>query len=250
VEIDEHIESLRVEGDLLAAAVAQAGPDAPVPTCPDWLVRDLVHHTGTVHRWATDIVATPRATPPSDDEFAVILGPMPSDRALVDWFRDGHATLVDALRAAARDVDCWSFLAAPSPLAFWARRQDHETGMHRVDAQSAVGTIDSLPAAVAADGIDELLTCFVTRRGARLRSDTPRSLLVAPEDVDAAWRVEIADAVTTTRGAAQPADCTIRGAATDLHRLLWNRAGRDEVTVEGDATLLDLWRERVTIRSS
>ena len=32
---------------------------------------------------------------------------------------------------------CFAFLPAPSPLAFWARRQAHETGIHRADVESA-----------------------------------------------------------------------------------------------------------------
>lgn len=40
-------------------------------------------------------------------------------------------------RWAAGYVDCWTFLDAPSPLAFWARRQAHETAIHRADAQLA-----------------------------------------------------------------------------------------------------------------
>jgi hypothetical protein len=31
---------------------------------------------------------------------------------------------------------------------------------------------------------------------------------------------------------------------------LWNRASRDEVQVEGDSTVLDLWQEKMQIRWS
>jgi len=40
------------------------------------------------------------------------------------------------LASAPPDLDCLTFLAAPSPLAMWARRQAHETAIHRVDAES------------------------------------------------------------------------------------------------------------------
>jgi len=47
------------------------------------------------------------------------------------------------------------------------------------------------------------------------------------------------------------ADCTVTGAASDLYLLLWNRRPLDQrVTVEGIAGVLDLWRERATIRWS
>ena len=54
MEIATHIDALRTQGELMAlAAGAGAGPDDPVPSCPEWTVRDLVRHLGGVHRWAT-----------------------------------------------------------------------------------------------------------------------------------------------------------------------------------------------------
>ncbi|MER6969360.1 maleylpyruvate isomerase N-terminal domain-containing protein, partial [Streptomyces halstedii] len=53
----EHVETLDREGRLLCAAAEAAGVDAEVVTCPGWRIRDLVRHTGMVHRWATAFVA-------------------------------------------------------------------------------------------------------------------------------------------------------------------------------------------------
>src|SRR4029077_16446861 len=39
MDTSEHIAALQREGALLAAAAASAGPDAEVPTCPEWRVR-------------------------------------------------------------------------------------------------------------------------------------------------------------------------------------------------------------------
>lgn len=52
-----YVEILDREGALLAEAAETAGSDAEVPTCPGWRVRDLLRHTGMVHRWATAFVA-------------------------------------------------------------------------------------------------------------------------------------------------------------------------------------------------
>jgi hypothetical protein len=52
VEITEHIDALRGQGDLLADAAERAGLDASVPPCPSWQVKDLLRHTGYIHRWA------------------------------------------------------------------------------------------------------------------------------------------------------------------------------------------------------
>ena len=45
MEIGEHIDALRDEGDLMARAIVAAEPGAPIPTCPEWTMRDLVTHT-------------------------------------------------------------------------------------------------------------------------------------------------------------------------------------------------------------
>src|ERR1051326_790516 len=62
-EVAGYIGALRREGELLAAAAERAGMGAAVPSCPDWTVRDLLKHTGYVHRWATDIVSRGLARP-------------------------------------------------------------------------------------------------------------------------------------------------------------------------------------------
>ena len=102
MEVSEHIDALRAEGELMAKAAATAGADAAVPTCPDWTMRDLVRHTGVVHRWATVHVAEARTSPAETVEEA--LGDGPDDASLVDWFREGHAALVDALSSVVRTL--------------------------------------------------------------------------------------------------------------------------------------------------
>lgn len=245
MQVAEHIAELCQDGELMAKAAAAVERNAPISTCPEWTMRDLVLHMGQVHRWARAHVAG-QLTDPVEDASAII-GPAPDDAELVDWFRDGHQALVDALENADPDLECWTFLAAPSPLAFWARRQCHETGIHRADAESASGPISTFPRAIAADGIDELLRCFATRPGGRLRSETPRTLLVRATDTSDEWLVRITDKVETEHAGGE-ADCTVSGPASDLHLLLWNRGGVDALAVDGDRSLLDLWRDSVTIR--
>src|SRR5271157_6115167 len=109
MEVAEHIETLRVEGTRLAAVAAAAGLDAPVPSCPGWLVRDLVRHQGGVHRWATEVIARTRAEPWNVDLDEVV-GSWPPDTALLEWFAAGHRALVDSLASADPGLECWTFL--------------------------------------------------------------------------------------------------------------------------------------------
>lgn len=169
--IADHVAVLASEGALMRAAVARGDLDGVVPSCPDWTVRELARHLGRVHRWAAANVELARPTPLTDEEQEAAWGAMPSDGELADWYRDAHARLISALTAAPADIACWSFLPAPSPLAFWARRQAHETAIHRIDAQQATGAVDPVPADFALDGIDELLCGFYGRPGRRLRSE-------------------------------------------------------------------------------
>ncbi|WP_217169463.1 maleylpyruvate isomerase family mycothiol-dependent enzyme [Streptomyces sp. AC512_CC834] len=235
-----YVEILDREGALLAAAAEAAGSDAEVPTCPGWQVRDLLRHTGTIHRWAAAFVAEGHTGPRPEGGLPDLDG-----APLLDWFRQGHGRLVDTLAGAAPDVRCWHFLPAPSPLAFWARRQAHETTGHRFDAESARG---GAPTGVgvdfAVDGIDELLCGFHARPKSAVRSEEPRTLRVRATDApDAVWTVRLsAQPPVTVRDGAGDADCELSGPAAQLYSALWNRRAFPEVT--GDGSLAALWRER------
>jgi uncharacterized protein (TIGR03083 family) len=249
LKITEHIDALQREGRLLAAAATRTELDAPIPTCPDWRMRDLVRHVGGVHRWATGYVGD-RRTEVWDVDLDDIVGTWPADLDLIDWFREGHTRLVHTLASAPPDLDCFTFLAAPSPLAMWARRQAHETAMHRVDAESPGSTITKFPPTFAADGVDELLSCFITRPRPRRapKVSSPRSIQVHTTDTGDDWHIQIGleDVVTSSRSS--PADCTITAAAGDLYLFLWNRRSDAGISVDGDRDLLAMWRKDFQIR--
>src|SRR2546421_64206 len=157
---------------------------------------------------------------------------------------------IDALRREGgllADAAARAGLAAPSPLAFWARRQAHETAIHRADADSATGPIPGYPADFAVDGVDELLCAFMTRSGGRLRSGTPVRLHVHATDADAHWTVHIGPGTVHTERTSGDADCHLRASASDLYLALWNRRGTDDLDVTGDRGVLDLWRTRATV---
>ncbi len=254
MNIAEHITALDSAGQRLAAAAAEAGQDAAVPSCPDWVVRDLVRHQGGVHRWATGYVGE-RRTELWDVDMEDVVGDWPADGDLIDWFDDGLATLVQTLTDADPDLDCFTFLAAPSPLAMWSRRQAHETTVHRVDAELAAGWAPtSVPVPFAADGVDELLSCFITRPGGRLRADPARRLRVSCTDDPGDWLVMIGPDRTVTATEAdetwEHADCRVSGTANDLYLGLWNRQPTATLEVDGDASVLRLFRDSVKVRWS
>jgi uncharacterized protein (TIGR03083 family) len=259
LEIATSIRTLRAEGARMTAAARAMVADAPVPTCPEWVARDLIRHLGGVHRWATTVVAEARAEPPGPS-LEEIAGGWPGDEELADWFEAGYLGLASALKVAPPDLRCWTFMRAPSPLAFWSRRQAHETAIHRVDAELAAGRtvahLSPFAPAFAADGVDELLTCFVPRRSTGLRAEEPAALRVECLDDDGAWVLSIGPGgVTTSAGSDGDGDadgdwpqCTVRGAAADLYLALWNRGGDERLRIEGDRAVLASFGDAVQVR--
>jgi uncharacterized protein (TIGR03083 family) len=246
------LRTLDREGRLLGEIAEETGPGAEVPTCPGWRMRDLLAHTGAIHRWAEAFVAEGHASARPQGGAPDLDG-----EALLAWYRDGHCRLVDTLTRAPSGLRCWTFLpGAGDPVAFWARRQAHETAVHRVDAEAARGAAPEAVAAdpahgftagFAADGIDELLRGFHARSRSRVRTRAPRVLRVRATDLpDTAWTVRLSSGPPVTeRGATTEADGELAGPAAVLYLALWNRASIPSVT--GDTTLADLWRRESAV---
>jgi len=49
----DYIAAIRDNASALVDAAERAGLDAQVPSCPDWVVADLLEHIGTVHHGFT-----------------------------------------------------------------------------------------------------------------------------------------------------------------------------------------------------
>lgn len=247
---DEHIAFLRAQGDQLVTLLSGADLDTKTPTAPDWTLGELARHTGRVHRWAGTTVRDAVDHEPTEDEQAEWWGAMPADPEVVGWVQAGLDLLVGTLSTAPPDLACWSFLPAPSPLAFWARRQAHETTIHRVDAEVAVtGMVgEPVPAEFAVDGVNELLLGFYGRPRNRARSEQPRTLGLIATDTDAAWLIRLtpdgARNEQVTPDAAAAADATVSAPAHALYIGLWNRGPLEPA---GDPAALELWRQLARI---
>jgi uncharacterized protein (TIGR03083 family) len=258
MEIAEHIDALRLQGDLLAAAAERSGLDAPVPPCPSWQVKDLLRHTGYVHRWAArHITECPETVLDGPEEADILRGGAP-DPDLLAWFRAGHAALVETLTTADPGLVCATFIDAPSSLAFWSRRQAHETAIHRADADSVSGVLPEYEPGFAADGIDELIMGFGQRRKYRPAAASDGGLRVQAADTGHAWYVGSEDGRVQARrepgvsASADPATVTVTGPASGVYLFLWNRSDATpaSVTIDGDPGFLKLWQSSVRVRWS
>lgn len=130
----DHLTAIVRESARFRAALVDADPGAPVPTCPGWSADDLLHHLAEVQDfWAyvlrEGVTDEPDRDPP----------PRPGTRAgLLAVFDTAHAALVDQLGQLDPTETRWSW-AEEQTVGFTLRRQAHEALVHRVDAELTVG---------------------------------------------------------------------------------------------------------------
>ena len=255
MEIGQHITAIGQEAKLLAEAAERGGLNPEVPTCPGWDMRELVRHLGMIHLWAAGHVAELHDDSWGDDldeftKFWPDLGIFwPDDENLIAWYLATNANLVQTLESAPPDVEAWTFLPAPSPLAMWARRQAHETAVHRFDAENAAGIASRFDPVLAADGIDELLAGFAPRKP-EFPVKKEHTVLVHATDTEDRWHVTLAPTgITTTRGDGA-GDLALVGTAADLYLMLWNRGEQSSIAVTGDREVLAKWHNNVRVRWS
>lgn len=232
----------------LSGIVADEAETRPVPTCPEWTLRQLTTHVGRAQRWAAEIV-TRRSR-----EFIAFRdvpdGRLPDDPAArPDWLNAGASRLIDAVTAGGPDR-VWTF-SGMRPAGFWARRMAHETAVHLADAELAVGRATGMDADLAADGIDEWLWLTVTDPGDQrlpLREEGQTLHVHATDEgLDGAgeWLVRrTASGLALERGHAR-ADVAVRGPAAPMFLGLLRRLPLTEpgVQVLGDEELLGYWLE-------
>lgn len=247
MEIPDWLDAVRTNSALLARAARAAGPEAPVPTTPEWTMADLLAHISAVHRWVTEILQTKAQERVRRSE---VPQPGAGDDA-VEWFEAGAAGLASALEAIDPETPVWTWASdGPTPARFWARRMAHETAVHRADAESAAAAPGPVePAELAADGIDELLELLAAVQMGpddRLAGFTA-SYHFHTTDVPGEWIIEIgggSDRVTVRREHAK-ADVAVRGPASDVELFVYNRRGADGLDVFGDPALVAAWSERI-----
>ncbi|PDP86601.1 hypothetical protein CQJ94_16190 [Glycomyces fuscus] len=231
MDTSHYIAALRESGAALADA-AEGNLDRPVPSCPGWSVADLVWHTGEVHFFWFGI-ATGEISGDEDHT-----GPeRPADDDLLGWYRDGLERTADFLAGLDPSAPRWTW-AAQKDAAFIQRRMAQETLVHAWDARDAVGRAPELPAALAADGVDEFLV-FMLPQGGKPPEGFDAAVCLRASDAGRAWTVEPAGDTWRTRPAAEEgAAATVEGTASDLLLLLWGRVDASRVRVTGDGDAL------------
>jgi uncharacterized protein (TIGR03083 family) len=205
--------------------------DARVPSCPEWNVRDLVAHTGEVHRFWSQIVER-RLQDPGESEPVHI----PSDDELAEWFIEGAAHLSHVLSSIDGSIGVWTW-SRQKDAAFVKRRMAQETAVHSWDAQSATNKAEPIEAELACDGVDELFDVFVPVEEARLTGHG-ETIHLHQTDGDGEWIVTLGDRITVERGHTK-ADTAVRGTGSDLLLMLWRRVPPSQLEVLGQPANLE-----------
>jgi uncharacterized protein (TIGR03083 family) len=224
-------------GRALVAAARDAGLDAPVPSCPDWDVRRLLQHTAKVHQRTEAVVRTGADTPPRSSEFPRFS----DDDALFDEFLAVLDRLVTTLGDADPAGPSWNFTGAHQQNDFWFRRMAHETTIHRVDAELAAGApVSPVEAALAVDGIDELVVAMMPNVFPHTGSDLQATVHLHSTDQPGEWLVTFGGGrMVTTREHAK-GDLAVRGPAEGIYLWAWDRRPVDDAGLEvfGDEALV------------
>jgi uncharacterized protein (TIGR03083 family) len=214
--MSDYLAHLRADCDAVLDVLARADLTPPVAACPGWTLRELVEHLGSVHRWATTIVRTGEAQPEKEQ----------AAPDLLPWFAEGADALIATLAAVESAEPCWSFTSDRTK-GFWVRRQALETAVHRWDAERAVGEPGLIDAALASDGVTEVVD-LMTPRQVRLGRIAPLRYGVELRAIDTDARWVLGDA---------PVAASVTAPAEVLLLLLWHRVdpGDPRVRIEGGA---------------
>jgi uncharacterized protein (TIGR03083 family) len=240
VHHNDYCDSLEREAGRFVTAAAAADESTPIPTCPEWTMTDLAGHVGMLYRWSGHLVRTRAPARVAATEIA-----KPPDDAVVTWVESGVAPMLETFRTHDPDDRVWGW-GADRHARFWPRRMLFETIIHRVDAELACGVAPAVDAALAVDGIDELLANFAhagyfVSGLAELRG-SGESLGLVASDVDEAWRVRLLQGGYVWDWARGECTATVRGTVADLLLLVYNRCPLDDAArfaIEGETALAE-----------
>lgn len=210
----------------VAAGVAAA---ERVPTCPEWLMRDLVGHIGQAPRWAAGILRSGAPAPVPDPRDA---DPGPP-AGWTDWLLAGADDLLDAVALVGADTTVWT-IVGPRPASWWVRRLLTDLVVHTADAAFTAGAPFRVPVERAADTISEGLELLTTL--AKFPGQREGTIALRPSDGDG-WLVTRTATGHTWQHGAVTADATVRGSTQDLLLVLTRRLPLDGVA--GDRALVE-----------
>jgi uncharacterized protein (TIGR03083 family) len=226
--------------------VAERDLTPPVPTCPEWTMKDLVEHVAMVYLHKVECMRNPG---PGETDWPPKAEPLPPI-ALLDH---AYATLVAEFARRPPDSPSGTWYDPDQTAGFWIRRMAQETVIHRVDGEVAAGEpIAPIPTDLALDGIDEVLEQFLSygskkwRKyfGTALGEADGGTVLVTADGHG--WLARMEPSGVDVRPAdpgSTEASARISGDPQSVLLWLWRRTDASAVTFDGDPRALGRLRE-------
>ncbi|MFB9238918.1 maleylpyruvate isomerase family mycothiol-dependent enzyme [Plantactinospora siamensis] len=239
---DFWIGTLRAEGPAFRAAVAEAPPETPVPSCPEWTTEDLTRHLAGVYHWVREHVGRGVTGAPThryaDDA-------LPTGAETLQWWQDEYDQLMGVLDGLDPEAPAWNWAPQPKRASFWHRRMAHETAVHRWDAQMALAAAEPIETKLAADGVSEVLDSWLPAGRRREPGPWQGVAQLVAQDAAQEWYlrlrgqgVALLDTGTILDDDDHHARVHAVGSASDLLLALYGRVDLDVLEITGDAALL------------
>ncbi|MGI9665532.1 MAG: maleylpyruvate isomerase family mycothiol-dependent enzyme [Acidimicrobiia bacterium] len=224
MDTDRYLAAIEMDAAIMLAAATAVPLDTPVPSCPGWTMRDLIVHTGVVHRHKTAIVrhglidgAAPQPPEPTSDE--------------IQWFGDGVDEMLAVFRAADLGLPTWTWCTHDHAAEWWVRRMAHETAIHGADALITTGQSPQLDEWLGLDGVDELLD--------EMMVGAPDWAEVA--ELDNVVGLRSGDREWLLRPATFSGTSTVTGKAYEDFSTVMYAEGEPDAVVSTDGSTMDLW---------
>jgi uncharacterized protein (TIGR03083 family) len=243
---DFWLAALRGDSPALQDAAAQAGPGAPVPSCPEWTVADLVAHVTGVLHFVRESAPRGVTTPPSPD--APGTPSLTWDDAL-DGLRRELTGTIETLDSLEADFPAWNWAPQAKTANFWQRRMAHEVSVHRWDAEAAAGRATPIETKLAADGVSEVLDTWLPAGKRKGPTDLHGVVHLIASDAGYEWFIRLrgAGVALLDTGTILDTDdhhprAEVTGTASDLLLTLMGRQRTDRLVVNGDPRLISALR--------
>lgn len=226
---------------------------APVPTCPEWTLADLVDHVGGTQRMVAMLVGERMAEP--SRAYAGYV-PAPSDPG--QWRAWLTGTAAEAKRAFASvtdDTPVWDPSGGAAGVPFWSRRLFGEVCVHRADAAAALGTPYELAPELAVAALEDWLDTMTSRGywenkpdfAAAMRGNG-QSLHLHATDAPGEWLARREPDRVVLEHTHTKADVAVRGPAAELLLVISRRRPLDAapaLDLRGDRALFEHWIEHM-----
>jgi uncharacterized protein (TIGR03083 family) len=212
--------------------VASQRLEARVPSCPEWVGRDLVAHVATCPaRWSLLMAIEPGGSFPPPQVLGQYQKLAPhADETLISWSHEKVSAYAQRLHETDPAAPAWSY-TPDQTMRFWMRRAALEAAVHLADAQGLIGEPGGVPPALAADGLDELVDTYPLRFAMGGSADV-HPLVVHATDAKRTWTL-------SAPGSSDAVDREVSGRAGDFFLRLWGR--QVDASFSGDVDALNEW---------